>query len=80
MNVTAAILGARAFLRGLRDDRLFNVPPRKEDATAIEIVAGEPEYHLREMFETAAEQRDRGDCEYNARLGNKLIRILQNNQ
>ena len=47
---------------------------------AIEIVAGDPEGPLREMFETAAEQRESGDAEYNTRLGNKLIRILQNSR
>ena len=78
MNVTTGILDASAFSRGVCE--MTHVPTRKEDATAIEIVAGEPEYHLREMFEIAAEQRDRGDCEYNARLGNKLIRILQNSR
>jgi hypothetical protein len=47
---------------------------------AIEIVVGCPEDVLREVLETAVEDRDRGDREYNTRLGNKLIRILQNSR
>jgi len=34
---------------------------------------------FRMMFESAADERDRGDRTYNTRLGNKLIRILWGN-